>query len=412
MNRIVGLVACLFVAGCTLEDGAAPTLTAPSEFGLSVTLSATPDQFPRDGVSQSTVTVTVRDAAGRPVAGQRLALATSMGTLSTSTVTTDSTGVASFTVTAPAASAIGNAAIVSVTPIGTDGANAAPRRITILLTGSSNLTRPTAAFTPVPATGVRINQSIRFDASDSRDEGAPCLDACSYSWDFGDGTRSFGRVVSKSYSTAGTYTVTLTVTDGSGLSASTAQTITVAAVDAPTVTIAVSPNPPLANQPATFTATATAGSGTSIARYEWTFGDGTSTTTTSPSVTKTYSNRGTYVATVTVRDTVGQTASASTSFTISSAGVTATFTTSPTNPVIGQTVHFNAAGSTSAAGGTITNYHWDFGDGSTAEGSGATTSHAYAAAGTYVARLTVTDSAGRTGTTTQNVTVAKPEEEE
>ena len=46
------------------------------------------------------------------------------------------------------------------------------------------------------------------------------------------------------------------------------------------------------------------------------------------------------------------------------------------------------------ADGTLTGYRWEFGDGST--GGGATSSHTYAAAGTYVVRLVVTDDRGST----------------
>jgi len=47
--------------------------------------------------------------------------------------------------------------------------------------------------------------------------------------------------------------------------------------------------------------------------------------------------------------------------------------------------------------GTIVLYHWDFGDGASA--NGVTVQHAYAQAGTYTAVLTVTDSGGATGST-------------
>jgi YVTN family beta-propeller protein len=54
---------------------------------------------------------------------------------------------------------------------------------------------------------------------------------------------------------------------------------------------------------------------------------------------------------------------------------------------------FNASASTVAVG-TIAGYAWTFGDGSTATTSTPTTSHVYAAAGSYPASVTETDSAG------------------
>jgi PKD repeat protein len=51
----------------------------------------------------------------------------------------------------------------------------------------------------------------------------------------------------------------------------------------------------------------------------------------------------------------------------------------------------------------VTGYAWDFGDGVT--GSGQTTSHTYATAGSYPVTLTVTDSTGHTGSQTRQLTV-------
>ena len=406
---IVALIASALsgaLAGCSVEDQSTPAFTGPSEFALSVTMSATPDQLPRDGSAQSVVTVTVRDASNTPAEGQRLTVTTNIGTVSQSEIVTAGDGHATFAFITPATGTVGNAALILVVLVSNGGDAAQPRVLTIALTGASNSTAPSPAFTVTP-TAPEKNASVRFDASTTTDEGVPCLDACTYSWNFGDGATGTGRIASHAFAAPGTYTVALTVSDAAGASASTAQAVTVTNVAAPTVTLAVTPSPPAAGQAATFTATATPASGHGISSYAWNFGDGSTTqTTTGPTVTKTYSKVGTYVVTVTVTDDLGQTASVSLQFTIVGSGVTASFTSSPTDPKTTTTVQFNGVASTASAGATITEWNWDFGDGSVVNANNdPTTSHQFAAVGTYVVRLTVTDSAGRTGTVTTNVVV-------
>ena len=68
-------------------------------------------------------------------------------------------------------------------------------------------------------------------------------------------------------------------------------------------------------------------------------------------------------------------------------------------------VQVDGSGS-SDADGSVASYAWDFGDGATA--SGATASHTYATAGTYLVSLTVTDDAGATGSTAHQVSVTAP----
>jgi PKD domain len=69
-------------------------------------------------------------------------------------------------------------------------------------------------------------------------------------------------------------------------------------------------------------------------------------------------------------------------------GSVAAFTVSPA--AAGSPSAFDASASTTADG-SITAYHWNFGDGSSTESSTATIAHAYASAGSYTATLTETD---------------------
>src|SRR5262245_11103236 len=64
--------AVLLLAGCTLKDQEAPPLSGPSGFGVNLTMVASPAVLPRDGSSQSTVTVTARDSSGATMSNVRL----------------------------------------------------------------------------------------------------------------------------------------------------------------------------------------------------------------------------------------------------------------------------------------------------------------------------------------------------
>jgi hypothetical protein len=82
----------------------------------------------------------------------------------------------------------------------------------------------------------------------------------------------------------------------------------------------------------------------------------------------------------------------------------ALFTTSQAGLAV--TVDGSTSSATSPA--TVSSYDWDWGD-STTHGTGATpAAHTYSAAGTYTITLTVTDSGSLTGTTNHSVTVAAP----
>ncbi len=70
-------------------------------------------------------------------------------------------------------------------------------------------------------------------------------------------------------------------------------------------------------------------------------------------------------------------------------------------------VFFDASSSTSNPNSPIVSYTWDFGDGQT--GSGRTTTHTYARAGTYRVRLTITDGLGRSAEATHVIVLGEGE---
>ncbi len=141
-----------------------------------------------------------------------------------------------------------------------------------------------------------------------------------------------------------------------------------------------------------------------IVAYAWNFGDGG--TGTGVRATHRYQLAGTYKVVLTVTDDRGARASTAPVEVVvtPAADPVASFTLSPADPVVGQVVTANGSASKAAPGRTITSWVWDFGDGS-APRTGTTTSHAYATAGSFVVVLTVTDSTGRRGSSSQSLTV-------
>jgi PKD repeat protein len=135
-----------------------------------------------------------------------------------------------------------------------------------------------------------------------------------------------------------------------------------------------------------------------IASYAWNFGDGG--TSTGSNSSHTYTSSGSYPITLTVTDNNGATNSTAHTVTVTvpaNQPPSAAFTSS----VFGATVSLDGT-SSSDPDGTVASYAWDFGDGAT--GSGSTTSHLYAAAGTYTVTLTVTDNNGATNSVSHAVT--------
>src|SRR5437763_326601 len=139
--------------------------------------------------------------------------------------------------------------------------------------------------------------------------------------------------------------------------------------------------------------------GGTIVSYAWRFGDGG--TASGIAVTHGYATAGIYTATLTVTDSRG--ASASDTAVVRVADRPPVANAGPDQSgILGSAVTLRGSGSD--PDGTITSYRWDFGDGASA--SGATASHAYATAGTYTAKLTVTDDRGAQASDSALVAIA------
>jgi PKD repeat protein len=165
-----------------------------------------------------------------------------------------------------------------------------------------------------------------------------------------------------------------------------------------------SPSTQLVGKSVTFVARATDPYGKLA--VAWSFGDGSTGAGQSPS--HTFSAPGVYTVTMTTSDALTHsTGPPVEQEVVVNDSPTASFTMSPNPATAGTSIAFNGTGS-SDADGSIASYAWSFGDGGT--GAGATPSHAYAAPGTYTATLSVTDSAGVTAATAQQVTVTAPPE--
>ncbi|HID19871.1 MAG TPA: PKD domain-containing protein [Methanophagales archaeon] len=81
----------------------------------------------------------------------------------------------------------------------------------------------------------------------------------------------------------------------------------------------------------------------------------------------------------------------------------ASFVYYPEDPIINQTISFNASNSTD---GEIERYDWDFGDEAT--GTGQVVTHSYSSAGDYAVKLIVTDDKGATSSTTEVIRIGIP----
>ncbi len=133
-----------------------------------------------------------------------------------------------------------------------------------------------------------------------------------------------------------------------------------------------------------------------IVEYIWDFGDGTRGL--GPIVSHTYTRGGTYRVVLEVYTDQGLSSRREATVIVQFRPPEPRFTSAPWRPGAGETVYFDAGGSTSP-NGKIVEYRWAFGDGQWAVGE--KVEHVYRYGGRYPVTLSVIDEAGAQATTTQ-----------
>jgi PKD repeat protein len=215
-----------------------------------------------------------------------------------------------------------------------------------------------------------------------------------YAWTFGDGGSSVEANPTHAYRSPGTDTVTVVVRDatGSNIEGTTEYTATVLPLQ-----LSASAYPVSGVEPLTVAFTTTVSGGLEPYAYSWTFGDaGTSST---PSPVHAYQRAGTYSASLTFSDSLGNRKIV----TITVAVIAVMFTTASveeTNGTAPLVVRFHAEPS---GGLGPYSFHWAFGDGQ--QSGDQNPSHTYTAAGTYTVTLEVKDRSGQTNRETIGIVV-------
>lgn len=256
----------------------------------SLFLSATPGTVPTIG-GTVLVRAVVADASGNRVSGIPVAFATTAGTLSQTTATTDGNGEGITLLTTS------REATVTAT------AGGQQQTVTVRIASAPTVTLTVQTTTPT------AGQATTFAVAVQPGTNGAAISTVGIA--FGDGSQQqLGAVngtinVSHTYGSPGSYTVTVTATDVAGEQTvvSTAVVVTIVPVG---VVITATPSSPQVNAVVAFTATVTPAT-TVAASYAWDFGDGGTAQTTGNQTSHVYTTAGSRTVLVTVTTVSGTT---------------------------------------------------------------------------------------------------------
>jgi hypothetical protein len=239
----VVLVALAALAACSLDKVAIPGFIGPSEFGLALKLTVTPDLLIADGTSQAVIRVEARGPDGKAVAGQDVFFEitdasgafANIGTLNANRAATAADGFAQVLYTSPQRTDFTANSFVMVVArtVGSDAGNQTYRSVRLeLRSAEPRLFPPNPLNCPSGADegeegcpfadfraefgpdGQLLLQTICVDSADSSGRIGTIV---RYSWDFGDGSEREDKPdVNHRYSAPGIYNVQHACTDDNG----------------------------------------------------------------------------------------------------------------------------------------------------------------------------------------------------
>jgi PKD repeat protein len=296
-------------------SGTTPSVTYTIPGSYTVSLTVTDD---RGATSVATTTVVVSKPANQSPSAA-LAATPSTGTapllvqLSSAGSADPDGAISSYawnfgngqTGTGPSPSVVyATAGTYTVTLTVTDNDGATNAKSTSVTVNAPNIV-PTAVISATPTSG-SAPLLVTVNGANSTD---PDGSIVSYAWDFGNGQTATGATASTTYATTGTFTLKLTVTDDRGATKSTQTSIVVSGSNQkPVPSLLALPTSGTAPLLVTVNAHGSTDPDGSIVSYSWDFGNGQTAQGLQSQVT--YTNAGTYVITLTVKDNKNATATA------------------------------------------------------------------------------------------------------
>jgi PKD repeat protein len=272
--------------------------------------------------------------------------------------------------------------------------------------------RPPVAMLNLPSSALRSGQELVFSSASSSD---PEGELSALRWDFGDGSavrsQSVPGPMSHTYASAGVFTVTLTAEDAKGLtqSASTQISVDPPGNIPPAAALNAAATSTLVGKPLSFSAVGSSDADGTILRFVWDFGDGTLLERISPSpVLHTFASAGRKTVRLNLTDDRGATSTATQEIQVRlNAPPVASIAVSGVREAQSE-LGFLPTGSVDSDG-AITQYQWDFGDGTAVQQTTAPSrvAHTYANSGRYTAKLTVMDNDGATHVAELDLQVAQ-----